>query len=109
MDVIYYLQAADGPVRIDSCAEQRLRMRVGQLQAGNPDLLLVRALYQGDAVALAGLHQRHRAHRIHDAWYQPAVLDELPDDLAAIEFDRDAEQRRVAVRTMQTLSLEGRT
>jgi hypothetical protein len=108
-DLIYYLQAGDGAVRIDTCHETRLRMCIGQLQAGNPDLLLVRALYKGDTSVLTELRHHHRAHRIHDTWHTATVLDELPEHLEPVEFDSDAERRKVAVRTMQTLSLQART
>jgi hypothetical protein len=105
--VIYYLQEArTGRVRVDVCQAERLRMRIGQLQAGNPELLLVRALYEGDAAALAAIAARQREHRITEHWYRAAVLDARPD-LPAVAFDAEAEQRRVAVRAMHDLANQG--
>jgi hypothetical protein len=104
-DLVYFLQAGDtDAVRIHHVSEARLRMHIGLLQAGNPQPLLLRALYTGDKTTAHQLHQRYTANRIYDCWFTADVLDQLPADLEAVPFDATDEQRKVARRALETLA-----
>lgn len=92
MLTIYLVQAGEtGPVKVALTSQTAL----DRLQAGNPDPLIVRAIYE--AAAREDLHELHEAlagHHVRGDWYAPAVLEhDVP--LRRVQFDEAAQDRRI--------------
>jgi hypothetical protein len=105
MNVVYLLQSGeDGPVTLGVCSDRALRRRIAALQAGNPELLRLRALLDGDERLERALHGRFGAQRIRGDWYAPAVLGAVPADAPRVPLDASAEARRLAAMTLAELA-----
>lgn len=105
MNVVYVLQSGpDGPVTVGTATDRGLQRRIGSLQAGNPVLLQLARLYDGDERLERELHVRWTPHRLRGDWYQAAALDDLPDGLATLQHDSSAETRRQAAATLADLA-----
>lgn len=104
MSVIYFVQSGqDGPVKIGLCADGSFQQRLRTMQAGNPEPLLVRALYAGDRADQLQEQLRHRDRRLGDDWFAPNVLLNLPD-LTPVPFDDNAQRRALAARNLAELA-----
>jgi hypothetical protein len=102
MNVIYYLQSGEnGPIKIAATNHARLDRLIADCQALNPQPLLLRALYIGDATAESRQHARHASDRLHGDWFNPIVLDQPPSDLQAVPFDTADVDRRAALARMR--------
>lgn len=92
MKAIYLVQAGEhGPVRIVHSTPEA----IARTQAGNCDLLTIRAVYEGDAKALRELHERYSADVIREDWFAPSILERKPTDLQPILYDYEAQGRRL--------------
>jgi len=76
---VYVIQAGDdGPVKIgytSGPAEKRLR----GLQTGNPYKLRILKVFDGDERHESELHRRFAGHRIRGEWFDPCVIESMPD------------------------------
>lgn len=92
MLTIYLVQAGDhGPVKAALTTGTALQ----RLQAGNPQPLIVRAIYEADDRSdLRALHEEWAPHHLRADWFTPDVL-QLDVQLRPIDFDQAAQQRRL--------------
>lgn len=70
--IVYFLRAADGPVKVGWCASRdgvARRLRAAQL--GHPARLQVVATIPGDRTLEHQLHHRWRNHRLEGEWFHP--------------------------------------
>lgn len=105
MNVVYLVQSGvDGPVAVGTCSDRGLRRRLAALQQGNPEVLHLRALLDGDERLERTLHVRFAPHRLRAGWYRPVALDDVPPDLPRLPFDASAEARRLAAMTLAELA-----
>ncbi len=105
MNVVYVLQSgAGGPVAFGSCAERGLRRRLAALQQGNPELLHLRLLLDGDERLVRALQERFAAARLRGDWYPAAVLERIPATAPRLALDHSAEARRLAAMTLAELA-----
>lgn len=110
MNVVYLVQAGGtGAVLVGTVDRRALNRKLKRLQEGNPDLLYVRALLDGDERLERDLHVRwHELARRGD-WYEPSVLEDIPADAARVEDEDDVDEvRRRAVSELDDLLAEGR-
>lgn len=92
MKTLYLTQAGDdGPVRVALATDTAIE----RLQAGNHQPLITRRIYEATTDAVRRLHERYAPHHVRGDWFAAAVLDD-PPELLEIEFDRDAQVRRLA-------------
>lgn len=104
MNVVYIIQSGPtGPVTLGTATNKGLSRRLSSLQAGNPEILQLRDVFDGDERLERELHVRWTAHRIRGDWYAPAVLQDLPDR-PKLPHDADAEQRRQAAMVLADLA-----
>lgn len=100
MNVVYFLQAGnDGPVKIGRTTIESLQRRISTMQCGNPEPLLLRALYHfSDEGSERRVHSIFRGFRFTGEWFTPAVLEHLNlVDLRPIPIDHEAESRKHAL------------
>lgn len=92
MLTIYLVQSGErGPVKVALTSGTALQ----RLQAGNPEPLIVRAIYEAQGREdLQELHEAWAAHHVRGDWYTPPVLEETVD-LRRVQFDEDAQTRRL--------------
>jgi hypothetical protein len=71
VSVVYFVQAgAGGPIKIGVASD--LNARVGALQTGCPELLVVLASIEGDAATETIYHAHLRRFRLRGEWFKPA-------------------------------------
>lgn len=105
MNVVYVVQSGEaGPVGLGTCGDRALRRRLATLQLGNPELLRVRLLLDGDERLERALRERLRAQRLRGDWFAPAALELIPPDVPRVPLDAGAEARRIAALTLAELA-----
>lgn len=103
-DLIYILQAGDtGPVKIGRSTTTGLDRRILQMQTGNPEPLLIRALYRPRPDrAEKHLHALFAEHCTTGEWFAAGVLAHLDQiDLQPIAFDPHAQTRKAAIHQLR--------
>lgn len=107
MNVVFIIQSgADGPVTLGTTTDRGWSRKLASLQQGNPVLLTVAHLLDGDERLERELHVRWSPYRIRGDWYKPAVLDDMPD-VTEVPHDRGAETRRQALAALADLGGAG--
>jgi hypothetical protein len=105
MNVVYVLQSGTrGPIAFGCCAERALRRRLTALQQGNPELLYLRLLLDGDERLLRSLRERFAPARLRGDWYAADVLGRIPASAPRLALDDSAEARRLAAMTLAELA-----
>lgn len=99
MQVVLLVQDADnGPVKVLGATDRTQRRVVEKLQDGNPHLLSIRAVLDGDERVERRLHVLWEEQHLGRDWYEPAVLELVPRDVQRDpSFDAHEEARRVKV------------
>lgn len=70
--IVYFLQAADGPVKVGWCSSRDgIARRLRAAQLGHPARLQVVAAILGDRTLEHQLHHRWRNHRLEGEWFRP--------------------------------------
>lgn len=97
MNIVLLIQAGkNGPVKIVTATDKGQRRVVEALQRGNHELLTVRAVLDGDERIERRLHVAWEDRGLGRDWYERAVLDEVPPEIAHDPlFDEHEEARRV--------------
>ena len=67
---IYYVQVTSGPIKI-GFTKKRVEGRLKELQAGNPETLLLLAWHHGTQDQELELHERFRHLQIRKEWFRP--------------------------------------
>lgn len=88
---------------IGTTTDKGLKRRLAALQHGNPELLTITHLFDGDERLERSLHVRFSDYHLRGDWYRHEILDNLPDDLPRVPFDPDAERRRLAAEELRDL------
>lgn len=98
MNLVLLLQSGDsGPVKVISATDRGMRRSVESLQRGNPQILHIRAVLDGDERLERRLHVAWEAHYRGRDWYEPVVLGLVPLDAPRYgDHDEYEEQRRIA-------------
>ena len=106
MSIVYLIQAGnDGPVLIGHApTHSQMRRRISRLQEGNPQPLHLRHTLDGDQQLERHLHVRFEAQHVRGDWYQPTVLEQLPDNLTTTSPDDDQAARQAAADTLAKLA-----
>lgn len=78
-------------------------VRVRQLQAGNPERLVVLRIISGDRTAERDLHDRFRSTMIREEWFDPS--EELLRYIADIPHDDNGDY----IEIVKPVSVRGRT
>lgn len=105
MNVVYLLQSGDdGPVKIGTATDRGLTRTTTTLQRGNPEILRIRELLDGDERLERELHVRFTELYLRDDWYKPDVLDQIPPDTPRAEWDPGAEERQIAAKDLANLA-----
>lgn len=93
---VYFIQAGEaGPVKIGHSARPRLRL--ANMQIGNPDRLRIIRLFEGGAPEELALHERFAEHRIVGEWFSPAP-DILEGDIGLPAATLPSPAKRIAPR-----------
>lgn len=96
MNLVYIIQSGDdGHVSLGTATDRGLHRKIAALQRGNPEVLAIRHLYDGDERLERELHVRWTSHRYRGDWYHPAALEDLPD-VPELHHDDNSETRRRA-------------
>lgn len=75
---LYFIQSADGPIKIGLSGD--VRKRIKGLQSSSPMKLALLCEVKGGGLMESDYHARFSAHRLHGEWFHPH-----PDILAEIE------------------------
>lgn len=75
--VVYFIQAADGPIKIGHAVN--VENRLIRLQIGNAQPLKLLGVKQGGVAIEKSYHQRFNEHRIRGEWFHPHpdILNEV--------------------------------
>ncbi len=98
MQLVLLIQSGDGgPVKLVGATDRNLERVIERLQHGNPELLRVRDVLDGDERLEEWLATHFAGRRLSRGWYEPGVLDDVPGDVARYGgYDDFDEQRRLA-------------
>lgn len=108
MNVTYLLQVGDhGPVIVGTCTERGFTRRLNTIQSYNPEVLHIREYLDGDERLVHHLHVTLDQHHVRGDWYDAACLADVPAELVRLEYDREAEQRRIDMLEVDDLLRSG--
>jgi len=104
MNLVAMIQSGDdGPVKIASTTDRGKRRLVESLQRGNPDLLHVREVFDGDERLERQMHVDLKDLHVARDWYQATVLLLVEDYPRWVKYDPDEESQRIAVAALDRL------
>ena len=68
---VYFIQSADGPIKIGSASD--VNARLGSLQTGSPEKLTLLGAIEGGEARERELHQQFAATRLRGEWFAPSA------------------------------------
>jgi alkylated DNA repair dioxygenase AlkB len=109
VNVVYLIRAGESDAVLVGTVDRRaLARKIKRLQEGNPELLHVHALLDGDERLERELHVRWHEHHRRGDWYRADVLADIPSDARRVEDEDDTDVVARAAEAAFDELLEGR-